>query len=345
MQLPVFILLINTVVCNLKIDTSDTSKSEVVDMTATDQLTQGTCLRTFYEDCPMHWQREDELSGGIICRPPSSYSGSCVNLSISDKSIQNRKILETDCDIAWPCTNDVAVDTSADYYSRLKTTQPKSALGVGEYSTDWSCKKRNYLGICPLGFRPDYEHYTCIKDLYTGSCTEFSYQNATSAEKKQFAESCKTNWPCDNLCSAEFTSCPVGWTIDVISTGEILCEPPKDYKPVKGASNPDSCPIKKQSFKFWNSIMRSESIEKCGVQWPCRSGDCEYGYDFSQPCPLGWEIKYNLDKEVESCSLPSSSEDNTCKTRTFEEVNDSEAKANLIEKCGEKWPCNSMLLT
>eukprot|EP00388_Colpodella_angusta_P004079 GDKJ01013810.1.p1 GENE.GDKJ01013810.1~~GDKJ01013810.1.p1 ORF type:complete len:354 (+),score=38.53 GDKJ01013810.1:105-1166(+) len=314
---------------------------DAANMSGSDQFTQGKCLRTYLEFCPVHWMKEDQISSTIICRPPSDYKGACVAISTINKSKQQKQDLERDCEISWPCTNDVEVDTEQDeLWSKLKTKQSQQTYAVGDYSAGLKCNKRNYNYICPLGYQINFSSKSCLRENASGSCREFLYSDATTASKRQFAAACKTNWPCEDKCSSIFTYCPLEWSVDVQPDGDISCNPPENYTPPSGSDS--NCPTKAQSFQLWTPEMRMWTREKCSLNWGCRKGDCQEGMDLTAPCPTGWEKKIDSAGRVSRCVLPPQREDNLCKQREFTDVNSEENKAEFVERCGEVWPCKSL---
>jgi len=227
-------------------------KERVAKFLALEAQAKGPCPRCddkdFSDPCPLGW---DELMDGR-CKAPLTYTGVCNEVqTFIATPVAAKMELEMTCGVCWPCTRG----------------------GQDETAT---CT-RDWARPCPYGYSPqDIAHgefhnvagVTCEADFsYEGECEQRVLFKDIEA-KKEFAERCKTSWPCQRVCQDGFAVCPEGWQ----SLGDGQCMAPDSYKQ-------DSCPLawmfhlhgskRLQSFRGWTNTNKSDFASKCGVAWPC----------------------------------------------------------------------------
>lgn len=219
-------------VCNKQVDTSG--------MTEKDKSVFGTkcgarwpCLSPpahLYADlCPQGWT----LQFGQICHAPDTYTGPCDHVAyMTGMSVGEKKIYEAACSVSWP---DAPMECEHDY------TAP-----------------------CPFGWLKLAQKtgIECRAPPMYGDCNRIQqFTGMTPAEKQDWAQSCKQNFPCRDRsgCTLAWDSpCPAGW---YAFNGGHSCLAPEAYS--------GKCSSVLHGLIELSRTDKELIAKTCGLAWPC----------------------------------------------------------------------------
>ncbi|CRG96984.1 CPW-WPC family protein, putative [Plasmodium gallinaceum] len=243
------------------------------------------CLEKDYTKCPIGWTQINNKE----CLAPKSYIrslrmcssilniGDIVknvydvthNMSFVVNDIEERKKLEKDCNIKFPCK-----ECERDY---VRINCPLGWTDIG----DGNCKAPN-----------DYPFY--LKELCN---TVVNFKYASPTFKRNWSFLCKSDWPCFSVCEKNYgIICPLGFKLineRIEKNGENIYVCSNEYW--KEYNNTDFDNQIKRNLchviEIYNSTILKKEIErKCKVTWPCLN-KCEE--NFYQSCPYNWLLKDN----------------------------------------------------
>lgn len=144
----------------------------------------GACTPDSSKPCPLGWLEDVNHD----CLAPAGYSGRCVGRkSFSGMSQLERRLWAKRCDVTWPC-----------HRTQQDATEIERMNVEGIFNSD--CVP-DYSSTCPARY--------VLKGQFCQAPSGFSRRcgltlpaKYTTTEKKTYAETCLTKWPC---CMVLFT--------------------------------------------------------------------------------------------------------------------------------------------
>ncbi|XP_053990279.1 uncharacterized protein LOC128882635 isoform X2 [Hylaeus volcanicus] len=212
-----------------------------------------TCERDFSSPCPHHWKQVKDKAASskdiTICIPlqhnsiemhaqPNSFP--CGRKLVVPLNILDRYLLESNCNIKWPCQE--------------------------------LCKM-DFKKPCPYGYTVKPRTGECLPPPFIQSSSSLPHNNICfsstrfpywfgTKRKKKFSKLCHAPWPCENMCDEDFSFlCPVHWKLKK-EKQQIFCIPNKTYK--------GPCLLRKYDVTAFTLLSKWEFAWTCQVKWPCK---------------------------------------------------------------------------
>jgi len=188
---------------------------------------------------------------------------------------------------------------------------------VGGSSRDDICD-RDYDAQCPLGWSPAGAKCVAPKGYVGGCKTLQSFVDMDEVEKRQWAESCNSEWECKDQCQRDYARlCPESWT----DVGGGFCEAPQSYS--------GDC-LQRYKTDMYSVDQKERLASVCSLAWPCVT-PCSK--DYTVQCPTGWAAG-----EKGMCLAPSDYA-GPCDYGFNASLLDAAQKAAFGLKCVVEWPC------
>ncbi|EDL46954.1 hypothetical protein PVIIG_01334 [Plasmodium vivax India VII] len=130
-----------------------------------------TCRKDYARPCAEGWH---QVNASQECVAPLSYRGPCPRFLQMESKATQKRLLEGECRISWPCLD--------------------------------QCE-RNYSLQCPEQWAPEDEKTCRPLAIYEGTCLPpHDFSKMTDPQKKIWSNKCETDWPCmvrhASLCAA-----------------------------------------------------------------------------------------------------------------------------------------------
>merc|ERR1711904_106097 len=100
-----------------------------------------------------------------------------------------------------------------------------------------------------------------------------SFNDMDELQKRQWAESCHTEWACKDECQRDYARlCPSDWT----DVGAGFCEAPAGFH--------SDC-LTRYKFDVYSVDQKERLASVCQMSWPCVAPCAK---DYAALCPDGW---------------------------------------------------------
>lgn len=177
---------------------------------------------------------------------------------------------------------------------------------------------REWASLCPLGWQRIGSNCLAPRS-YRGCKTLMSFEGMDAAQRRSWAKSCQTPWPCKDSCQRDYSQvCPDLWT----DIGAGFCEAPVGFE--------SDC-LSRYKLDVYSADQKERLSKVCGFQWPCTQSCSK---DYAAPCPEGWT------EEKQFCLAPGSYA-GPCDVGLNATLLDAAAKAAFEVKCAVEYPCAS----
>ncbi|GAW82942.1 CPW-WPC family protein [Plasmodium gonderi] len=308
------------------------------------------CRKDYSRPCAEGWH---ELRNSSQCIAPLSYGGPCPRFLQIEDSTKQKKIMEQECHIFWPCLfqceknyslqcpeqwvpeDDRICRPLAIYegtcllshdFSNMTNTQKE--IWSNKCGTSWPCKPSTqpifFFFLKGTEWIKDKDGSCSAPTKYSGPClSRVSLLNVDKDIKVALEKLCNLSFPCIKECEVDMNDpCPSGWFLKSDEFGNPLnCLPPDNYEGLCG-----------EETKFIGLIsleMKEQMAHECGVKWPCVSDVKLVNYE--ELCPERWT------KSEKFCVAPTNYMGPCARKKTFVSFK-KEIKKAYAEECNVEWP-------
>ncbi|SCL94456.1 CPW-WPC family protein, putative [Plasmodium berghei] len=313
-----------------------------------------TCQRDYSQNCAEGWAK---LNNTEECISPLSYKGPCPRFLKFEKDKKKKIILESHCNIYWPCIKECEKDYFLQCPEKWELESEKTCHPLGTYegtcllvhdfsnftneqkeiwsnkcATTWPCKKtcvKDYSKQCPQGWIKDNNGTCFAQNNYLGPClSRASLINFDEDMKVAFEKLCMVNYPCLRNCKIdESDPCPKNWILKSNYLGNPdSCLAPDDYN--------GHCEDQTQFIGIDTNLKESMEYE-CGIKWSCIDEHPTY-IIYEEFCPENWI------KNEKHCIAPLNYSGPCSKKKIFEGFT-LEIKKAYAEECNFEWPSSNKL--
>ncbi|ANQ10432.1 Uncharacterized protein PCOAH_00048490 [Plasmodium coatneyi] len=302
-----------------------------------------TCRKDYSRPCAEGWH---QVNASQECVAPLSYRGPCPRFLQMENKTTQKRLLEGECHIFWPCLDQcernyslqcpeqwvpedektcrplaIYEGTCLPSHDFSNMTDAQKEIWSNKCGTDWPCMtscKKDYSRACPQ----DGSCYAPVK--YSGPClSRMSLLNVDEDMKVALEKLCNVSFPCVKTCEVDMSDpCPTGWFVKSDACGNALsCLPPDNYM--------GPCGEETKLIGLTNLKSKERMAYECGVRWSCSSATNPINYE--QFCPDGWT------KSEQYCVAPQNYAGPCAKKKLFVSFERGMKRA-YAEECDVEWP-------